>query len=174
MDGLLKILHELYRSVVTKQESSTAKPSVFKSVFVLILTYDLESWVITEVISQVQVAERFLRWVHGVTLRDKVRSCEICRTLNAEPHLGIERAQISISLFWPCSENYPMKDWRGKSSWLNPQKSGSDVIQGLGGMNTSPTLLGLVLVWSQHNYLKLLLIVRYSKSSLARCRHDPP
>jgi len=61
MDGLLKILHELYRSVVTKQESSTAKPSVFKSVFVLILTYDLESWVITEVISQVQVAERFLR-----------------------------------------------------------------------------------------------------------------
>jgi len=52
------VLHELYRSVVTKRESSTAKPSVFKSVFVPILTYDLESWVMTEIISQVQVAER--------------------------------------------------------------------------------------------------------------------
>jgi len=38
------VLHELYRSVVTKQESSTAKPSVFKSFFVPIFAYDLESW----------------------------------------------------------------------------------------------------------------------------------
>ena len=52
------VLHEIYRSVVTKQESSTAKPSVFKSVFVTILTYDHESWVMTEIISQVHVAER--------------------------------------------------------------------------------------------------------------------
>jgi len=37
------VLHELYRSVVAKRESSTAKLSVFKSVFVPILTYDLES-----------------------------------------------------------------------------------------------------------------------------------
>jgi len=37
------VLHKLYRSVVTKRESSTAKLSVFKSVFVPILTYDLES-----------------------------------------------------------------------------------------------------------------------------------
>ena len=52
------VLHELFRSVVTKRESSTEKPSVFRSVFVLILAYDLESWVMTEIISQVQVAER--------------------------------------------------------------------------------------------------------------------
>jgi len=42
------VLHELYRSVVTKREvSSTAKLSVFKLVFVPILTYDPESWVMT-------------------------------------------------------------------------------------------------------------------------------
>jgi len=45
------VLHELYRSVYTKQEvSSTEKLSVFKSVLVLILTYDPESWVMTEII----------------------------------------------------------------------------------------------------------------------------
>jgi len=35
------VLHELYRSVVTKRESSIAKLSVFKSVFAPIPTYDL-------------------------------------------------------------------------------------------------------------------------------------
>ena len=40
------VLRELYRSVVTKRElSNTAKLLVFKSVFVLILTYGNESWV---------------------------------------------------------------------------------------------------------------------------------
>jgi len=43
------VLRELYRSVVTKQElSKTAKLSVFKSVFVPILTFGHESWVVTE------------------------------------------------------------------------------------------------------------------------------
>jgi len=53
------VLRELYRSVVTKREvPNTAKLSVFKSVFVPILTYDPESWVMTEIIlSQGQAAE---------------------------------------------------------------------------------------------------------------------
>jgi len=39
--------HELYRYVVIKRElSNTAKLSIFKSVFVPILTYCHESWVI--------------------------------------------------------------------------------------------------------------------------------
>jgi len=43
------VLRELYRSVVTKQElSNTAKLSVFKSVFVPILTFGHKSWVVTE------------------------------------------------------------------------------------------------------------------------------
>jgi len=53
------VLRELYRSVVTKREvSHTAKLSVFKSVFVLILTCDPESWILTEIIlSQGQAAD---------------------------------------------------------------------------------------------------------------------
>jgi len=39
------------------------------------------------------------------------------------------------------------------------------VCQGPGGVTTSSTLLGPVLVWSQQNYLKFLLIVRYFGSS---------
>jgi len=37
------------------------------------------------------------------------------------------------------------KDSQGKSSWVHPQESGPEVIQGLGGVTTFPTLLGLVL-----------------------------
>jgi len=72
------VLRELYRSVVTKRElSNTAKVSVFKSVFVPILTYGHECWVMTEtILSQVQTAGMgFLRRVHGVTLHGKVHSC---------------------------------------------------------------------------------------------------
>jgi len=52
------VLHEPWRTVIAKRDSSTARPSVFKSVFVPILTYDFESWVMTEIISQVQVAKQ--------------------------------------------------------------------------------------------------------------------
>jgi len=50
------VLREFYWSVVTKRElSNIAKLSVFKSVFVPILTYGHEFWVMTERIStQVQ------------------------------------------------------------------------------------------------------------------------
>jgi len=64
------------------------------STFVPILTHGHESWVMTErVLAHIQETEvRFLRGVHGVTRRDKVRSYEIHRTLNVEP-LRIERSQ---------------------------------------------------------------------------------
>jgi len=40
------------------------------------------------ILSQVKAAVMgFLRRVHGMTLRDKVRCCEICRALNVEPLL---------------------------------------------------------------------------------------
>ena len=53
-------------------------------------------WVMTErALSQVQAAEMgFLRRVHGVTLRDKVRSCEIRKSLNVQPLTRIERSQL--------------------------------------------------------------------------------
>jgi len=64
------VLHELYRSVVTKQDlSNTAKLSGFKSVFGLILTYGDEPLVVTEnVKSQVQAAEKEF-WVASRVLR---------------------------------------------------------------------------------------------------------
>ena len=73
-------LHEIYCSVVTKQElSKNAKLSVFKSVFVPILTCGHESKVTTErILSKEQTAEmEHLRRVHGVTLRDKKHRSEM-------------------------------------------------------------------------------------------------
>ena len=64
------VLREFYRSVVTKRElSNTTKPSLFKSIFVPILTYGHESWVMTEIIlTQVQAPKMgFLQRVHGMT-----------------------------------------------------------------------------------------------------------
>jgi len=83
-------LCELYGSVVTKWElSNTAKLSAFKSVFVPIFTYGYESLVLTESCGR----DGILRTVHGVTVRDKVRSCEIRKDLNVEP-LRIKRSQL--------------------------------------------------------------------------------
>ena len=53
------VMRHLYRSIILKRELRTqAKLSVFRSVFVPILTYGHERWVMTErVRSQVQAAE---------------------------------------------------------------------------------------------------------------------
>jgi len=69
----------------------------------------------------------------------------------------------------PCVQNVLRKigEESPSSYSLHPRESGPapEVVQGPGGVTTSPTLLGTVLVWSQQNYLKLLLIVRYFASS---------
>jgi len=67
----------------------------------------------------------------------------------------------------PCVQNVPGKISEVSPSGysLHPRESSLEVVQGPGGVTTSPTLLGPVLVWSQQNYLKLLLIVRYFGSS---------
>ena len=92
------VMRALHNSVVMKQElSKKAKLLIFKTVFVPILTYGHESWVVTErVRSQVQASEmRFLRRIEGVTLFNKVRSSEIRKSLNIEPLLlQIERFQL--------------------------------------------------------------------------------
>ena len=82
------VMRALHYSVVMKRElSKKAKLSIFKTVFVPILTYGHESWVMTERIrSQVQTSEMsFLRKIEGVTLFNKVRSSEIRKSLNIEP-----------------------------------------------------------------------------------------
>jgi len=88
----------LQYSVVMKRElSKKAKLSVFRTVFVPILTYGHKFWVMTERIrSQVQASEiRFLRRIEGVTLFNKVCSSEIRKSLKIAPLLlRIERPQL--------------------------------------------------------------------------------
>jgi len=75
-----------------RELSNTLKLSVFKPVFVPILIYVHEAWVMTEkLLSQVAAETGCLRRVHAVTLSDKVRSCEIRRALNVENHFSESR-----------------------------------------------------------------------------------
>ena len=74
------VTRALHYSVVMKRElSKKAKLSIFKAVFVHMLTYGHKSWEMTERMrSQVQASEmRFLRRIEGVTLCNKERSSEI-------------------------------------------------------------------------------------------------
>ena len=90
------VMRALHYSVVMKQElSKKAKLSIFRAVFVPILTYGHESWVMTKrVRSQVQASKmRFLGKIEGVTLFNKVRIAQ--KSLNIEPLLlRIERSQL--------------------------------------------------------------------------------
>ena len=74
-----------------RELSKKAKLSIFKAVFVLILTYGHESWVMTERMrSQVQASEmRFLRKIEVVTLFNKVRSSGVRKSTSSR-YLRIE------------------------------------------------------------------------------------
>ena len=51
---------------------------------------------------------RFLRRVHSVTLRDKVLSCEVLKTLNVEPLLQVESyVWLSATMIWLFDQNVP-------------------------------------------------------------------
>ena len=99
IDKASAVLRALHYSVVMKRElSKKAKLSIFKAVFVPILTYGHEYWVMTErVRSQVQASEiKFSRRIEEVTLFNKVRSSEIRKSLNIKLLLlRIERSQLS-------------------------------------------------------------------------------
>ena len=92
------VMRQLFRGVVCKRELSTkAKLSVFKSVFTPILTYGHQHWVVTERLrSRIQAAEmRFLRWIAGLSLLDRVHSSVIREGLNVESLLlHIEKSQL--------------------------------------------------------------------------------
>jgi len=75
MDKASAVMRALQYSVVMKLELlKKAKHSVFKTVFIPILTYGHESWVMTERIrSQEQDSEmRFFRKIEGVMFFNKV------------------------------------------------------------------------------------------------------
>jgi len=121
------------------------------------------------ILPEEQTAEMgYLRRVLGVTLRDKEHRSEIRKARDIKP-------EIPAMLVRPCIQNVPGKNGylsslsqerkNGEISpsgySLHPRESGPKFVQGPGGVTTSPTLLGPVLVWSQQNYMRLMLIVRY-------------
>nr|XP_054589577.1 uncharacterized protein LOC129153652 isoform X2 [Nothobranchius furzeri] len=92
------VMRTLNQSVVVKRElSRKARLSIYRSIYVPILTYGHELWVVTErTRSRIQAAEMsFLRRVAGLSLRDRVRSSDIREGLGVEPLLlRIERSQL--------------------------------------------------------------------------------
>ncbi|XP_061894160.1 solute carrier family 25 member 55a isoform X1 [Entelurus aequoreus] len=92
------VMRTLYRSVVVKKElSRKAKLSIYRSIYVPILTYGHELWVMTErTRSRVQAAQMsFLRRVVGLSLRDRVRSSAIRGELKVKTLLlHMERSQM--------------------------------------------------------------------------------
>ena len=102
------VLLELYRYVVTKRElSNITKLSVVGGSTFRSLAYGHESWVMAErVLSQVQAVEMgFLRRVHGLELRDKVRSCDIFKAID------VTSIKIPAALVLSRGQN-PQKSWR--------------------------------------------------------------
>ena len=88
----------LIANIKLKRELCTkAKLSIFRSVYVPILTYGHECWIINEKVrSRVQAAEMgFLRRISGLTLLDKIKSADIRESLNIEALLlRPERSQL--------------------------------------------------------------------------------
>ena len=82
---------------MNRESSKKAKLSIFKTVFVPILTDGCKFGIMNErKRSQLQSSEmRFLRRIEGVALLNKVRSSEIRKSPNIEPLLlRIERSQL--------------------------------------------------------------------------------
>ena len=70
---------------------------IFKSVYVSVLTYGHECWILNEKVRcRVQAAEMgFLRRISGLTLLDKVKNTDTRESLNMELLLlRLERSQL--------------------------------------------------------------------------------
>ena len=167
LDGLLKLMQFFMNLLLCGHKTGAFKHR--NSVCFLIgFCSDpyLWSWILgndrNNNISGASGRDGFLRRVHGVALRDKVRSYEIRRALNVEPFSCELRDHRYIGSA-VCSE-WPTRDWREqvllaktteKRFRGNPRPSLSDYIS---------DFAFLVLVWSQKNSSKLWLIMRYSKA----------
>ena len=117
------VTRQLYRSVVLKQEMcAKAELFVFRSVFVPILTYGYECWVMTERVKfRVQAAEMgCLQKVIGLSLFNKVKSTNLYQSLDIEPLLLlIERSQLrwyghatQMSLEQTAKQNRCSSEWQ--------------------------------------------------------------
>ena len=92
------VMRQLHRIVVLKRELYTkAKLFMFRSVYIPIVTYGHECWIINEKVrSRIQAAEMgFLRRFNGLIWLDKVKSADIRESLSIESLLlRLERSQL--------------------------------------------------------------------------------
>ena len=93
------VMQALHHSVVSKLEQSRkSKLSMVKTIFVPILTYSHESWVIAEKLrSQMQASKiKFLQKINGITTFNLLRNSLIRYSLDIEPLLlSIEISQLT-------------------------------------------------------------------------------
>ena len=102
-----------------------------------------ESCLMTQrVLHRVQVGDMgFLQRVYGMTLRNKVRSCEISKTLNVKPLFQIERSELHwFSHVTKMSQERLAR--QVKSCWLHQWEGSEKVMLAAGRVTTSLTLLG--------------------------------
>jgi len=150
--GLVKqnaVVCELFRCVVTKRElSKSLKLSVFKSIFVSVLTYPDKSREKTEkLLSQSQAAQmRILRKVNRVTLRGEMRRCNNSKAMNATP-IPLPIKGPMLRWFSHVCQNDSGKIGEAPAGY-SPGKD-SEVSHGTSGVTISPTLLSLFMVWSK-------------------------
>ncbi|XP_061740413.1 uncharacterized protein LOC133541215 [Nerophis ophidion] len=126
--------------VAVRSLSRKAKLSIYRSIYVPILTYGHELWVMTERIrSRVQAAKiSFLRRVAGLSLRDRVRSSAIREGLTVKPLLlHIERSQMRWfgHLVRMPPERLPREVFRarptGRMPWGRPRTRWEDYVSRL-------------------------------------------
>ena len=120
-------------SVVTKRKlSNTAKLSVVKSVFVPILTYGHEFYVMTErALSQMQLEEIFFAKCsrHDTSRQSaQLRNWWSCECWAASP-----KREPSATLVWPCDQNSSGKIGEaspaGYTDWKAAQRSTKDQVE---------------------------------------------
>ncbi|TWW73197.1 hypothetical protein D4764_15G0005910 [Takifugu flavidus] len=130
--------------MVKKELSRKAKLSIYRSIYVPVLTYGHQCWVMTERTRlRIQAAEMsFLPREAGLSLRDRVRSSDIREELGVEPLLlHIERSQLGSArhLARMPSRRLPLEVFR-----TCPTGGGLVAGPGLSGEITSLTWLGAV------------------------------
>ena len=99
-------MHQLHRFVVQRRElCSKTKLYIFRFVYVPILAYGHECWIMNETVRyRVQAAEMgFLRRINSLTLLEKIESANICESLNIESLL-LRLARLQLCWYGHVNE----------------------------------------------------------------------
>ena len=130
----LKMFYAMNKTFIQKKEvSEHTKTTVFKSIYIPILTYGCETWILTQKMkSKIQATEmKFLRRIKKVTKLDKISNTIIREELKVRPILEyIERRQLSwwghlqrmkntvqVKKVWEAKIQKTKKRGRPKTTW---------------------------------------------------------